>query len=244
MTCNAGGAAALLITPSYSYLAFAGSVSLGVATYTNSLVAGPTVTPANYRLVSIGIILRNQTTPLNSSGLVKIRGFADKTGTALASLDISTYNCDYYKDISLQNTNEVAVILKPLDITSQTFVTPASTFPSDSLAAWVSPGWGAVQISIVSGPVDTNALAVEMIFNYELSLLDSDTLALAATPSRPANSFVQDASSAVTKAVGSVFTNGVAAAGKAIERAAVRAVSTYFLGPSGGQAATQALLGN
>lgn len=221
---NGTGYYSTMVVPGYEYISFTASSVAGTNTYVGSTVAGPTLTPEAFRIVTMGVRIRNICSLFTASGMVRVRGFGAKVGTNLATTDAWNYNCDFFYDIPLKDCTEIVVILKRLDISSQDFVPPATCQPANTLASWVSPGWGCVQIGVDGAPISTPVIDIEYFVNYELTFPDSDTMSLATTPPRPPNLAVQTASTTVMNRVGQVFERGARAAATTIAAAASRAI--------------------
>ncbi len=234
-----GGAGALLFVPGYNTFFAVGDATTtpGVVTYgaASSLLTSAIV-PATYRIVNFGIEIRNLVAPLNSSGMIRIRGYSQKTGTTLTATSTSNYGCDWHEDIPMSGFRYCAVVGKKLDVTSSFMVAPATTHPTGNVTNWASPGWGAFQVAVEGAPVSVSALDIVVTVNYELAFDDSSDLNLLTTPSPAINLPLQQAASVVSKAAGNVFLESVKSASSSFARAAVKAISGYFGGPAASSA--------
>ena len=234
LSTNASGSATTIMTPGYNVFAAYGTVTGSSAAYTTYIATGGVITAAAYRIVSWGCKLRKISAPLTSSGMVRIRGFGDKDGVNLATVDIATYNCDSFEDLPLSECRDVCIIGRRTDITHQTMRTPDSTNPGPNVANWVSPGWNTYVVSVDGGPASTGVLDLEFYVNYEVTFFDNSTNAQLCTPPRAPNPVAVVAANAVYTASSGIFKAGVQSAAKWIERTAASAIATYFGGPAAG----------
>lgn len=232
---DVNGIGGTLFLPGLTYTNYTASSGSGttlqfVSTGNNGL----TQTPENYRIVNFGIILRNIIAPLNSSGMVRIRGFGATTGTNLADINTGQYNCNFYQDVSLQECTNIVIVGQRIDATkSESFVRPADTNPANLASAWVSQGWGGFVVAVSGVPINSTILDIECIVNYECVFPDSDTLQLAATKPRPPNPLLAQAASKVAEKVGNTVTDGVRAFAKQVAISGVAAISEMLLPGSG-----------
>jgi len=204
LTANSDGNFAELFIPAFTYQIAAATVTAvtgATATYTvltSALTTG--LTPSGARVVSWGIRARNTTAPLTSSGMLRVRGFANGSGTNLASISTTGYNVDFAEDVPLQDCKEVTVIPRVLnDALARSYIPVATTNPTANVADWVSNGWAAVQISLLGGPASAT-VDFELIIHFELAFDDSDTGNLITKPSLPDNPALREAVSHFTAA--------------------------------------------
>lgn len=236
---DANGNASMLVCPGYSLFYCVGSVAGSTATYTTLGGGTAFFNAATFRIVSWGVKLRKISAPLSTSGMLRVRTFGDKFGTNFANISTSSYNCDSFEDLPLSNANEVCVVGRRLDHTFSKFSSVGATNPTSNVSDWVSPGWGAVQISVDGGPPSTGVVDFEFYVNYEVTLADSDNLAQLATPPVPDHPLATAAANAVYTASSGIFTSGVKAFASFVERTAAKALTSYVGGP--GAAAMVAL---
>lgn len=227
---DATGNVPIMFAPGFQYLYSIGTMAAGVATYTAFDAGyGNLANVETYRIVSWGLRVRKVTTPLNSSGIVRVRTFGAKGGTFILVNNVSTYNCDGYADVPLSKADDVTIIGKPLDLTNSLFTYPTATNPTANVTDWIAPGWGAVQVAVEGGPAAgaTSVLDIEIIVNYEVVLRDSDTLAQLATYGKT-NATVTDAAQIVQSSGRNIFTAGLAVASRYIEGAALQALASLI----------------
>lgn len=252
VTTDGLGNGAMLFAPGYNF-GFAQATTTSAigscvfpAAFTANNVSG--LTPSAYRIVSSGIRIRNLASPLNASGIVQIRGYASPNGATYLAVDTGKYNCDFYQDIPLQSINgsgHTDVVFRRTDeVESRQFVNPATTNPTSGIVAYVAPGFGVIVVTVLGGPATSAPINVEWLQHMELLFDDSDSLAVAMTPSHPANPLLTQAASSVSRTVGNIFTQ----VGKDIETATTFAarkvmvdLGTRFLG-SGAASAAMMLL--
>lgn len=196
--------------------------------------AGTIPNVVSYRITTFGVILRNTATPLNSSGMVRIRGFSNKAGATLQTLDVTTYSCDYYEDVPLSKCSEVCVIAKRLDDTASFLTSPSTTSPAGNVSDWISPGHGFFTVAITGGPVSVSPLDIEIFINYELVLADNDGLALLAVATPPYNSALKEATNDVASTLKPVFMAGVKSVATAVGKAAIRGIASAIGAKLGG----------
>lgn len=230
MGTDATGNAANLFCPAFDLGTAVGTISGGQANYT-TMVANTTsgLVPIGYRIVLMGIRIRNMTAPLNASGMVYIRGFPAQNGSTLTAIPLQSYNCDFFADIPLQsiNTNgHTDIVFKRTDhMASVQFVSPNETNPNANVSSYIAPGWGTVQVGVFGGPISTTVLDVEYFIHYELMFDDSTAIALLATPAPHTNPMLSTLAANVSRAAGNVFYQIGNDATKAITALARKAMS-------------------
>lgn len=225
LTCDAGGYAAAAMLPVYNYLpwCYATSFTGSTATFslTNPLIANTLPVAGACRMVSMGVKLRSIVAPLNASGMVRIRGFASQDTSGLNSVDINTYNCDFYEDIPLNACKETCVILKRLDPTAKNFVDPADITPTNNPNTVNVPGFGFVLIAVGGGPPGFTVLDIEVFCHWEVTLSDNNQLSQLMTSPPPYNPHLSNAVDAVSSTSKNVFLAGAEMVGKYIEKHAI-----------------------
>jgi len=181
------------------------------SSYAGNFNANPSISAGvvGYRIVSSGLRIRSMCAPLNASGIVQIRGFAAPNSSTLVSIGNDSFNCDFYQDIPLQSINlngYTDILVRRIDeVGSRQFVAPLTTNPTPATNNWFSPGWGAVTITVVGGPINTTVLQVEVFNHHEVVIDDSDILAVAMTKAPMANPMLTQAAAWIVDTAGSVF---------------------------------------
>lgn len=237
---DAAGQGSVLILPNYNNewnynpsSIVLPNVGFGLAGTASTLIANT----ANYRVVSWGMRIHNVATPLNSSGMVYVRGFSSQLGGSYINVNAVGYNCDVIANIPLQDCHDVAIIGKKANNTSAFYTAPSMTCHAGSTPSdWAGPGWDAYTITVVGGPVSSTPLVVELIKNFEIVIDDFDATAQLMTPAPRDNPTVARASEIVTSTAKSVFIEGAAAASSYVKRLATSAIASYFGGPAAGRA--------
>lgn len=234
LSTDSTGAASTLYLPSYNYTyATASGLTGTVASYTTATSFPRLGGVASYRIVSMGIIIRHISTPLNSSGMVRVRGFSSPDGQLLTALDTQTYASDFQCDIPLSEASEVAITFKPLDNSANLWHAPGATNPTANVADWVAPGWGAINVAVLGGPASAGALDIEYVCNYEVTFPDGDSLALLATPAARYDPLLEDAISDVKSTAKNVFIEGAKQLANYTIKTAVTAIGARFGGAAG-----------
>lgn len=246
MATDSLGNASMIFVPNYLYAPFTqASVITGVvATYSDPLVLGSRLANVSgYRITSFGVKLRGISAPLTTSGTLAIRGFGQKAGAQLGTTSTVGFAVDWYEDVSLRKADEVCIIARKLDGTSDFFSSVLETTPSSDLTDWVSPGWGAFQVSVVGGPASVNVLTAEIFLNMEVTFADGESLALLATPPPKYSPEFQAITREVSSTGKSVFLKGAEQVGKwaiqAAGRAAMNAIAKRYPVIKAGQLALE-----
>lgn len=229
LATGAGGAGAILVVPGYNTFYAVGDATTtpGVAVYGAAAPVGTSLLPAGYRIVSFGVRIRNLLAPINSSGIIRVRGYTQNTGTSLTATSTSNYNCDFHDDLSMSNFTHMDIVGKRLDLTSNLIVAPATTHPTGNVVNWVAPGWGAFQIVLEGGPASASSLDLEFVINYELTFEDSDSLNLITTPPPAQNTALTQAADTVSKSAGNIFHRGIETVARVIEQKAISYISKF-----------------
>lgn len=226
LSTNASGVGAFLFVPSYSRVPWLTGTMTGNVGAFGPFISGNRLAGVQmYRIVTAGIKARRISAPLESSGMLHVRGFATKVGSPLASIDITSYNCDFYHDQALQDSKDVAVLFRQLDSTATLFSSPDATTPTTTLSDWVSPGWGVFTIGVSGAPASKAVLDIEVFINMEVTFADDESTALLATPPPKSNPVVTDSLNYITSQARSVFANGASQASSYVAREASRVVS-------------------
>lgn len=230
LATDATGTGALLFLPNYTYLpqnvgAFAGA---GIYNFPAAMTAGPSLTASAYRITGMGIIIRSTVAPLSASGMVRVRGYNTKFGTSLTTVDVNTYNCDFYEDQPVFACKETAILAKRTDNSSEFWRAPSETTSGTGINTWISPGWGAIVVAVDGCSATTTILDVEIIVHFEIQLADSDTTAQLATAPPPYVPVVKQATDMVSSTAQNVFTAGLRSVGAYIERKASSALKSLL----------------
>jgi hypothetical protein len=183
-----------------------------------------------YRIVSAGLKIRRISAPLHSSGMVHIRSYAQENGAKFTHLSANDLQVSNHMDVPLQDCKELTVLFPHTSQMAQTF------YPINESAVntwdWKAAGFGAVLVSISGGPADTNALQVEFIMHVEYVFSDNAPLALAATPSPPANQVVTSLAAKVTSSADYFVHKSLDAVSGWIYDVASRSVANWLRGPA------------
>lgn len=227
---NAAGNCGFLLLPGYDYqYATDPTVTTppNIAPTNLTTFAAITFVPSQYRIVTAGLRIRCIAPSLTAQGMVRIRHYGNSTGTALASINASSFNAALTADIPLKDCLDVIIPIRRIGDNASLFTRTTDTNTSSTVAGWVSPGWGAVSVYIDGGPASLAALDVEVIFNYELRFSDGDTMNAVTTPSLPINNTVTQISSQITTGLKGGFFAGVEAFGKQIADKAFNAATSF-----------------
>lgn len=236
------GQNAFLLTPNFLNgwaLPFSGgafpNVTFGNAFGPRAVISAAT----NVRLVSWGFKISHISTPLSSSGVVMIRGFASQVGASMLNMDVSTMNADVIANIPLQDCSEVAIIGKRANTNSQFYTSPSGILPAGAagVTLYNGFGWNAYVIAISGGPASAGVLNVEIFENWEIVIDDGDATAQLMIKPPTANNVATKAAAIVTSTAETVFLRGVGMASAYIKRAAITALGGLLAGPGGARAA-------
>lgn len=227
---NASGDGSVMVLPGFTYTAAIGAATGSISSFNLATSVIPfTFSPTGYRIVSWGVVLKNITAPLYSSGIVRIRGLSNVNGSGLTSVNSALFN-DFHYDIPLQDCKEVAIVGRRFNESHHFFRPPSETNPTGNVVDWQGPGWCPLVIQVGGAPASQSVIQLEYFFNYELTWDDGDSMSLMTTPAPPSNPMISTASSKVTQAVGNVFIRGI----KQAETAVIKAASSYIGGLIGG----------
>lgn len=228
----ASGNAAIAFVPGINNLPFVGAsaIAANVPTWAANLTSNvPFVNIADYRIISCGLIIRNIVAPLSASGSVRVRVFSSEGAYNIqqAGFNLTTYNCEEYLDIPLQDCKEVTVSLKRVDVTAKNFrnVNTAG-LPGGLFTTYDPPGFQVATIYVDGAPASTAAIDVEFFVNYEIVFLASSGMQQVAIPGVKMNPYVSSAMDVVSSEVKAIAKQGVAFVATNVKRYAYNALST------------------
>jgi hypothetical protein len=228
LTTDVNGNGSILINPGYLYLpSIATSQSVETATFSTALNANPNVlaNAAAYRITSYGVIFRRTVAPLNASGMLHIRMFANKNAANLGTVIVNTFNCSDYEDIAMQDAEEVAVRLDRQDMTANEFSLVATTNPDTTNTTWVSPGWNSLLVSVDGGYASNVNGYLEIYTNYECTFAEGNSISQLATPTPVDRAHVTDAINQVSSEAHSIHKKGTEALAKHVAKLAAEALA-------------------
>lgn len=206
---------AFLYLPAFGtlgHLSTSGSTPPNYA-WNNVVSAGITLTPTAYRLVSVGILIRNPNAPLTMQGMVRIRTFAQTTGSTFGLIDGTTSNYAQKLDVPLRDVHELAVISKVLDpMVARKFTPVGSTYSTLAPTGWTTPGYTPIMVSL-DGAGSYTTLEIELFANYEIIFSDDDSMSTIAIQSPPANATLTTVAAQVQSKAESIFMQGAKQAG-------------------------------
>lgn len=199
------------------------TVAAGVATsalnWTGAKV--PILTGASqYRVVSAGLRIKNIAPMLTTSGMVHIRSYGDPDCSKLAVYNIDTYSASKVVNVPLIEAKDVTVISEHSSQMPQLFYLPGV----NPFSNFTGAGFNPVSVAISGGPATANVLFVDFIIHIEYLFIDSEPLALAATPAPVYNQVVH----AVTQKVSSEATNFFGKSVEYISRSIKSRASDYL----------------
>lgn len=229
---NASGNSSVLFSPSFNTNSFLTATLTGTAAsvagvvYTDDPIKS-NLTPTGARLVSYGIRLRSTTAPLYASGLVKIRLYSTSQPSTLSTYDISTFNCDDYLDVRLQDLSDTCIVLNRIGLQAKEFGTIGNkgALTGGTIFTYVSPGFQYCTVSVVGGPPSVVCLDFEVFENWELVFNDSSANMMFAAIQPPLPTLIQAAQDTVQNTVKGIFIGGVQAVGRFVIKAATNALA-------------------
>lgn len=227
----------MLIQPSYEFSPFAYSDTLGatITGWSTKAALANITDVTQYRIVSVGLKIRNISAPLTARGVVRIRGIPTEDNTTLTTVDTSTYNASFAYDIPLQDCHEVVTIPQHSSAMPQIFY--PVTGDTNSVTTQQRNGWLPFTVLIEGGPADSTPLDLEIVINYELAFSDGTGLQQLATPAPPANSLITDVAAHLTSTMTPVVKQGAEYMGKQVLRGAIGALAARLAGPNAGRSA-------
>lgn len=228
---DATGTGAIAICPLMEAQIAVGVVTGNSGVFTTTLSAAIPPFPngiQGFRVVSWGFKIRNVTSPMLSSGIVRIRLFSDLAYPAAAAIDLASYNCVASYDIPLQDCREVCIIPSRVNESSTFFQQTTAT--NGLLAGQLPSGWTFATVAVFGAPVSAAPLDVELFMNNELQFADNSSMQMLATPSPPTNTMLQQAASYVSEKIGPFVKNGA----QAVENEALKYARKYLIRSLGG----------
>jgi hypothetical protein len=228
LTSLASGNASMLIIPQLGegFTALATAVaSTSATTMDPNVQAAPwsVLTGVNsYRIVSMGVRIRNIAPLLTASGMVHVRSLANPVGGSLATYLGSSYTASQSYDVSLSDCSEECFIFEHTAQLNQVFYSQQTV---GTIAAWEAAGFNPITITLMGVPASTDCLSVEIIMHVEYSFNDGSDLALACTPPPPANPLVTQAAASVTSVLSAFAYRSAELASSAIKRYAMQALA-------------------
>ncbi len=248
LATDANGNTAVLFGPTLNSSYVLGTVTLPNAAYTTwGMTPGYTALTgvARWRLTSYGVKISCISSPMTTTGRVRVRLLSPMTGTALTSIDIGTALADVQLDEPLARLidRDLYINAAPLGDSARLFTADVPT--PLTVANWVNPGWQVIQIAVHGNTASTTSLAYTLYYNYEVVFDDSTTNQMFATAPPMDSLAVREASASVFQRVGN-FVEGAAAKVDALFQSKAAkyfggAVAGYLGGPGVGASAYTAL---
>ena len=208
LTSNPSGEKGLLVAPAINFSPFAVSTAvtgtvLTFVSYDAAVVPVLTGT-SEFRIVSVGMILRNVAPMLTASGMVSVRSWA-QDGNGIASIDGQSYGASKVVDVALTELKDMHIVFEHTSQMPQAFYDPAIVSPTNAVGTWTNPGFNPITIFVNGCPASTAVISVEYVMHVELKFGDSSALLLATVPSPKANSLVTGTASYITSEAKSFF---------------------------------------
>lgn len=236
LVTDANGDANFLFSPSYEYAPYTypSVATANVVTSWADFAPMPAFTAVSqYRIVSAGFELESITAPLTASGEVNLRSFATDA-SALAPVDLLTYNATATQSISLRRLDDCAVVLSHNSAMPQTFYRNADdTAP---VATSQNVGLNPVTVAISGAPANSSVAVLRWVVHYELKFLDDSQMAQMATPPPEANLALTAAAKRVTSTLPTFFERGASMVTKYVADKALHALAARLGGPVGASA--------
>jgi hypothetical protein len=166
--------------------------------------------------------------------MVRVRFLNNIIGATLASVDVNSYNCDAYFDVSLATCNGCAVVARRIDNNSADFYTPTAIQTSASVSGYAGLyGWPSVCVSVGGGPASSAGVVdIEVFVNYEMTFDDGSQFSQITTPSEDENPALTRAASVVSTRMGQFFEKGLEQASamvrKEASKLAMEGLATVF----------------
>jgi hypothetical protein len=233
---NASGFGGCLLLPSLAYVPLVnstavagnGDITLDVGSALPGLLSDINV----FRIVSCGYKIRAVIAPLYQSGMVHIRALSQESTTGIGVVNGYSYAASQALDVRLQDCKEVTIFNPHTSAPPTNFYSSGGVTPSNVITTWSPSGFSPISVLITGAPASQVVLEVEYFVHYELMFNDVSQMTLLATPPPPANALVTSAANHITSRLTAIMATGAAAAGKEIERAAIKFIAAR-LGPLG-----------
>jgi hypothetical protein len=210
VTTSASGNYVLSLVPSvpYGYL-----LAVAATATTNTLAAAYTKYSSantlfdtygqNYRVVSMGVIIRCVASATTASGTLTLG-----SGPALPVNTVVTLGQELYNEVvikAIQPGMEVSWIATPMGPGARDFSAPTTTTNPSSIA-----DWNALTLEIAGAPASTAMLSVEWFINIEFNLALNSALSAVAKPNPPKSDVAMTALSKTQNSIGSFIEGGIA----------------------------------
>jgi hypothetical protein len=200
-----------LSTASYS----AGNYTMGgaYASTTGSVSVGVYFT--GFRVVSAGLVIRNLTSVMNTSGYVIVTREAVYPAPAAVVAAGNMVNPQVTTH-PISPGMEVPVIHRPLGSAARDF----ALFTASTATPITDPAWDVIKVEIVGAPVSAVSLDIEIYYNYEMQLVDGSVLAQVVPKSSVSNPVVNN----IANKVNDALVNGNHGSLKDLEKSAVNQI--------------------
>jgi len=224
---DAGGMGAMLFTPQYTNEPFIQGVMTGAdASYTNYQPRAVS-NVVSWRCVTFGLIIRAVQSPLNQAGTVHLRLFSPKTGYAMGTVNVSTYNCDQFYDIPVHELGQgFPVILPRLDAVADLLQDQGKPSSAGGLVTnWVSTGWPMLQVGVTGGSLSTYVLDITVYQHTEVVFQDNEGLSQLGTFTVPTTPALKGAVTQVQSSLGAFASKSIEAVATKVTNSAASALA-------------------
>jgi hypothetical protein len=231
VTTSASGNYVMSFVPSapYGYLtaiAATATTNTLAATYTKYSAANTLFDTygQNYRVVSMGIILRCIASATTASGTLTLG-----SGPALPISTVVTLGQELYNEViikAIQPGLEVSWIATAIGPGARDFSAPTTTTNPSSVV-----DWNALTIEVAGAPATTAMLSIEWFLNIEFNLALNSALSSIAKPNPPKSDVAMTALSKTQNSIGSFIEGGVAEVEAKVATYAKAALSSIMSDP-------------
>lgn len=238
---DAGGSAALIWHPQYSFEPFVSSsarVGSLVTAWSNFPSMSVTFSDAlTYRMVSSGFIIRRVLAPLTAAGMLHIRSWPGADMSKYGTLQCQSYTASRSLDVAIQDVKELCVVTQRSSRPHSLFNNVADD--SAIVTGTFDNGFTPITLYLSGAPASTVCFDIEYFINFEVVFDDLAATGLLASPPPPSNPTISAAAAVVTSSVATVFHASVKEVSSFVARKAATALASYVSGPLGGAIANR-----
>lgn len=178
----------------------------------------------NYRVVSMGVIIRCIASATTASGTLTLG-----SGPALPVNQVLTLGQELYNEViikAIQPGMEVTWIATPIGPGARDFSAPTTSVNPSSVI-----DWNVLTIEVAGAPINTAMLSIEWFINVEFNLATTSALSSIAKPNPPKSDVAMTALSKTQNSIGSFIEGGIAEVETKIATYAKSALSSIMSDP-------------
>lgn len=245
----AAGYASLLFIPglSFHYVFPSGGVYPSTTYAATAQTLGSFSNVSRWRITSWGLKISTPTSPLNTSGMVRIRMFSPQNAVSLSSSSLTSNLADDCLDFPVSRLHNSDCFIVPMPLGHQAREYRSYAIDVTGWQALDNIGWQYIQVGI-DGASTANAVSLNVSVYYHYETVPNDgstdfTFARAPPPNVPA---IQDGNASVLGSIGNFIVGTAEKVDRLFQTRAGqfmgRAALSYALGPAKGASNAAAML--